>query len=37
MPAVQDGGETVSSTLIRSLIQNGEHARAEQLLALRVR
>ena len=37
MPAVQDGGDVVSSTLIRSLIQNGEHARAEQLLALRVR
>lgn len=37
MPPVQDGGEIVSSTLIRSLIQGGEHARAEQLLALRMR
>ena len=37
MPAVQDGGETVSSTLIRSLLQRGENARADQLLALQVR
>lgn len=35
--AVQDGGEVVSSTLIRSLIQRGEHARAQQLMQLQMR
>ena len=32
--AVRDGGETVSSTLIRSLLARGDAARAERLLAL---
>ena len=35
--AVQDGRDTVSSTLIRSLIRQGDHARAAQLLDLQVR
>lgn len=34
LPPVQDGGEIVSSTLIRSLLEKGENARAQQLLSL---
>lgn len=35
LDAVLDGGDTVSSTLIRRLMEQGEYARAEQLLALK--
>lgn len=37
MQAVQDGGDIVSSTLIRSLLQQGQSRRAAQLLSLQVR
>ena len=35
LPPVQDGGEIVSSTLIRTLLERGEERRARQLLDLR--
>lgn len=36
LPPVQDGGEIVSSTLIRTLLERGEQKRAQQLLSLRL-